>query len=470
MAHIYFFALLGARILTFAASILFARLLSPADFGDFILANSNALLCSMLGSYWLSTVALRFIPLREGAEAGALVSTFLAGMLLSTLVAIIVALVGVLTGAMPIKMIVWPIFAALIPLLIASDLTAAYFNGAHDARSYGRLVLSRSIVGLFASSTLIFFGFGAFGALAGQFIGLCAGLIAPAVIAVWKPARWRDVSGELLRRIFAFGAVGSLVYSLYIIIQVENRNFIAAHFGDADAGRFALVFDTYYAPIGMIVSAVSLDRVATLYRDALTGEDQFGAQIGSFIAATLFFSLPYAVGGYLLAEGLGRAIFGEAINAEVAAYSSLAPIHGALMCVLSTLLVSLLVLDRRRDAAIALAASIFLNAIAPKYLSITGDIRGVAVASLAIIAIVVAALLFWMLASLRVRLNLRELGRAGFGTALMAGATLVLAPLHEPFRSAFAVLTGVAVFLAWASISGSDTLRSVLPPVLRLKR
>ncbi|MGJ0531949.1 hypothetical protein [Methylocystis sp.] len=458
MTILYFFAGVGTRLLSFAAAILFARLMTPADFGDYVLTLNNSLLWAMLSNYWLVTSAFRFLAMKNGQDAARVVSTLLAGLCFSLLLAAVLGIASIAASFAPIRPALLPTAVVITVLSMVADVSGACFTAAADPKAYFNLTMRRAIVGFPASLALIVTGFGVFGAMAGQILGLIAGLFEPRVIALWGQARWHLADRALLKRIFFYGATGSLAFSLYMVIHVINRNFIALHLGGATAGRFALAFDTFYAPIGMIGSAMSLGRMASMHAGAQESVGTGLRQVASYIEKVLLFAVPYAAGGWMLAPRLASLAFGKDIGAEVSSYAAIAAVHGAVMTLVSALLLGILVLDRRFPLILALAAIICANSVALVVQGSAATVHSFAMATFAAMGLSLIGLGIWLILVDGLRLRWCFLVLPATGAALMAAA-ISWTSFEGHIGAALSVLIGAGVYAIWCEVTGLWNIR-----------
>lgn len=465
MTFIYFIAGFGSRFLNFVSALVFARLMTPADFGDYVIANNNTLLWVMLSSYWLSTSAYRFMAVKSGSDPERAVSTLLVGLFISFILGMTLGLACIALSLAPIKPPLIPTIIAIGALAMVFDVSAACFTATENPKAYLNVTLRRSIVGFVASLVLIVAGFGVIGAMMGQIIGLMAGLLEPRIIALWKNAHWRKADRALLKRIFLYGAIASLQFSFYMVLHVINRNVIALHLGGATAGRFALVFDTFFAPIGMIGSAMSLGSMASMHAGANESVGGGLRYAGAFIEKLFLFVAPYAVGGWLLAPRLAPLAFGQEIGAEVSSYAAVAAAHGSVMTLISAFLLGVLVLDQRLWLLVAMAAIIGANIVALVIQDAAATAASFANATFAVVTVSLCVLGPWLIVVGGLRLRWRAIVLPAGGALLMAAA-ISLAPLEGRVGAAVSVLIGVVVYAIWCEVTGLWSIRPLLAPRL----
>jgi O-antigen/teichoic acid export membrane protein len=466
MTLVYFIALLGSRVLSFVAAILFARLMPASDFGDYVLANNNTLLWSMLSSYWLTTSAFRFMAMKSGREAATVLSTLLVGLTYSLIAAGVLAAVCIGASISPLRPSLIPTSLLMLVLIMATDVTGACFTASQSAGAYLSFNLRRAIVGFLASLVLILGGFGVVGAMLGQIVGCAAGLSQRSVVALWRPARWGDADRALLRRVFIYGSIGSLAFSFYMMIHVINRDFVALHLGSASTGRFALVFDTFYAPIGLICSAMSLGRMASMHAGAQASHASGLQQIGAYLERSLLFALPYAVGGWMLAPRLAALAFGKEIGDEVETYASLAAVHGAVMTLISAMLLGVLVLDRGRPLVLALVVTLGSNLGALLIQGPEAHAVDFARATLVAMSFSVVLLALWLVFVDGVRLRWWSMIVPTVGAALMA-ACLWFTHIEGVYDAVLAALLGAAVYAVWCQCTGALDFRPALATIIQ---
>ncbi len=458
---IYLAAGVGSRSLSLLSTILLARIMLPNEFGSFILAMNNSLLWAMLSSYWITTSAFRFMVLKESTETKRVISTLMVSIWGAAALAILFAFVSFAARFTPMDLNLLPVAMLICILNIIADVTAASFTAAANPSGYFRLSMRRAAIGCIASIIAIFAGLGVQGALAGQCLGLIVGLLEPDVWSLWKQASWRAADIRLLKTIFSYGVVGSFAFAFYMIIQVMNRNIIASSLGPAAAGQFALVFDIFYAPIGTIAGAISLGAMSTIHSGANEGHKTAAIAISAFFENVLVFAVPYAVGGWLLAPKLSGIIFGQSIADNVGSIASYAAVHGTLMALLSTLLVCIVVLNRKIWLGAALIFAIGANAIATVSPHFNHNIQDFAFNSLVAISVSTFFIAAFLNFFTEISIIRKSIVPLILGTFWMTGwIFLVLGTSY--FSIIFTVLSAASVYIAWCQFIGLINLQPII--------
>lgn len=384
MLFLYLLATVANRAVTLVGVVLLSYLLPVEDFGRYALAFTNALLLQVLFGAWLSASVNRLVA-TAGKLEQELVSTSAVAIGAFALSAVVLA--G--GNALLPKPATEPIFFALVLgwalAIITYDLTLNVLNGLGAPRAYAGLSFSRNLLSLGAAAVAAALGWGAEGAIAGQIAGtLTPILMTPAARRGWAQVRVAAASLQLLRQKLTLGVGGTLSLSIYVFLNFAARNIVGGTFGKAAAGHWALATDIFYGPVAVIGSSYALAAMPELYRYRSQG-DARELRIGStrFLEMMLYFAVPYAAAGALLAHPISLAIFAPDSREEVAMLAPWAVAQSAAILILYTLAALVLVYERFKLLAVLVFALTIGNALAIAAAErwVAGGLEGAMIAS-----------------------------------------------------------------------------------------
>lgn len=306
---IYLLARLAPGAVAFASLVTYTHLLSPDDYGVYVLVITTAILVQVNLFSWLELALLRLLP---GFESNP-------GRLLSTVLCLFLGLVGATAALACVAWFLVPdptlrrLLVIGLPILWAHawlELNLKMCQSALMPIRYGILLLLRSTATLCVGVALVLNGLGAYGPL----LGFLAGTALACVAAVsWQ---WRNVrpgfdprlAGELAR--YGLPLMGST--ALVFIIDSADRFMIARFLGTEAVGVYSAAYDLASQPLQLLMMAVNL----AAYPLAIRAYDAHGvsgalAQLRTNGTFLLAISLPAAVGMVVLSAPLTEMLLGE---------------------------------------------------------------------------------------------------------------------------------------------------------------
>lgn len=348
MNYIYFVAVIGNRLVALACVLALSYLLPSHGFGVYAVAAANALVIQILLASWLSSSANRLLA-QSDDDPRVTLSTIAIGMVG---VGSVLALVALGYALMPF-MEAAPLQVALVLAWSASlmvyDVTLAGKNALGRAGSYASLAIVRNVLALATSVALVAAGYGPTGAIVGQLIGnVLPVVLLPASRRIWGQVEAVAISLPTLRDCLSFGTAGTFALGQYMLVNAASRNLVALTIGEAAAGQWALALDIFYGPLALVGTAYTLSNMRDLYAGhGQTPKAARRAEMGKFIVVNLYFAIPYAVGGALLAPALAGLLFAEQSLPGILPIARGATVQGAAMLALYGLTTILLAIDRR---------------------------------------------------------------------------------------------------------------------------
>jgi O-antigen/teichoic acid export membrane protein len=290
--------------LGFLSVILFTRLLSPAEYGIYVVGMGLAGIVSALLFTWVRLSILRFESEGDGTD-----------IRLTALAAY-----GVSVATTPVALAI-TVYAAGIPfdraaVAIALALALGLFELGQEilrarlqAGSYMRATIFRAVIAISLSLAFVHAGFGGFGLIA----GVAGGYLMSALC--FSPAVWRgpikpfdrDAFSQMLR----FGVPMALSGGVFALHAALDRLLVAYLLGDHAAGVYGAAADLTRQiitfPALSVASAVVPMAIRSLAEEGPAAVDTHLTKSGELLLAVV---LPAVVGLALVAPHLAALILG----------------------------------------------------------------------------------------------------------------------------------------------------------------
>jgi O-antigen/teichoic acid export membrane protein len=442
-----------ARILpaavSFASLVLYTRLLSPADYGIYVLVIAGVSLVKALMFSWLDMALLRIMPAhKERPEA-------LLGTVLAIYLLLVVAsgIAGVAAAALWPDPVIAKLIAFGVPLLWAHawfELNLTLAQAKLMPGRYGLMMCARALVTLGLGATLILWGAGAYAPL----IGFCAGsMLGGVAIAAWD---WRGIrpriDGPLSRQLAHYGVPLTGTIALAFVLDAADRFMISAMIGEEAVGPYAAAYDLTAQSLTMLMMIVNLAAYPLAVRAYEEGgmakaDDQI-RQNGAMLMAV---ALPATTGIVILAGSIAGVFLGPAFRdtgAQILPWIAVAMLLAGMREYFFDLAFQL----KRRTGlliwspAVAAVCNILLNLWwIPKY-----GVVGAAWATLTsyLIALLVCIVIGRQL--LPIRPDWSQLARIAAATSAMGGVLLLLPQVGGVIGMIEEIAAGAAVYAAGA--------------------
>jgi O-antigen/teichoic acid export membrane protein len=293
----------------FASLVAYTRLLSPEDYGAYVLVITTVSLVQIFLFRWLELSLLRLLPAAQG-DPGPLLSTVL--WLYIRLVAA-TAVLGIVAWLLLPVLTMRRLLLVGLPILWALawlELNLKLCQSALMPVRYGVLSLLRSISTLCVGVALVLYGFGAYGPLLGLLLGTVLACFF-AVSWLWRgirPSLDRRMAGELAR--YGLPLTGSI--ALVFVIDGADRFMIAGFLGVESVGAYSAAHDLASQSIGVLMMAVNLAATPLAIRAYESGGvDGAVAQLRHNATFLLAIALPAALGIVFLADPLADVLLGQ---------------------------------------------------------------------------------------------------------------------------------------------------------------
>jgi O-antigen/teichoic acid export membrane protein len=307
----------------FALGLLLAFFLGPSSFGLYavVVAGAGALASPAID--WVRHAATRFYSDSTRADDPGVRATLdatVAGLVggLGLIALLLPALGSALTGD-PVVAILALVFCTLSALF---DYGSAIARARFLERAYARLVILRNGLMLVLMT-------GTAALTRDPSAVLAAGIVAlGACLALGRgdlrdpDARWTLARRDLVRSFALYGVPLMAAGGFAMMQAFYNRAAVAAAFGLAEAGKFALAYDIGVRIVAVTATALDVLLFQLAVRaDAREGRDAALAQVGRNLAIVLAVLLPTAVGYGLVIRSFEAVFVPVAYRGAYAAYS-----------------------------------------------------------------------------------------------------------------------------------------------------
>lgn len=305
--------------LEFVAIAIYARLLSPEEYGEYALVMATVTLFNAVFYEWLRLGLLRFLPSLEGEKRRVLLSTILCGFLLVS---------GLLTAAVILIRVFWPGVSSSNSVgglgLVSLLLTAAFYLHIEVFRTdlepwrYGLLTLVKSLATLASSIAFIYAGFGT----PGMLMGVSLGFFVPLLITghtKWRGTGFRLVDRKILAELLKYGAPLTITFALGFIVNSSDRFFIGRLLGSDAVGQYAVAYDLTQKSLVFVIHIVYLAAYPLVVK-ALTegGEAAARDQLAHNFQLLMALGLPACVGFALLSPNISHVFLGPGYSQAAA--------------------------------------------------------------------------------------------------------------------------------------------------------
>jgi len=472
MNYAYLLAMIGHRLVALAGIVILSFLLDPAAFGLYTLSATNALLTEIVFGQWIAISANKHISIGSGDSGRATISTlgaamggYAALMVVLWLAYVIFPIAHATPGQVAIVL-------AWSTTLVLYDVTLASKNALGASGAYAALALVKNFGSSALSISLVLLGYGVTGAMAGQIIGtLAAVALLKSSVRIWRGIRLSLASRSLALEMLKFGVGGTLALGVYMLFNAIGRNLTGHFLGETEAGYLSLATDLFFGPLTLVGSAYSLSKMPSLYVVEADGDRaQKQAGITDFIYMNLYFAIPYAVGGAILAPDIAASFLPAANRAQIAAVSAGAAVQSAAMLMMCTVTAILLIFNLRRYLIVATLGTSALNGILLGVAFSLGSSLWQAVwLSTLVLWSAVLLLIFLMVGRRLMRLEAGTILKITLAAAAMGGAAWAcnrLLLLGQPFG---AVIAGLIVYFALTKWMGVTYIQELVPK-RRVKR
>lgn len=298
--------------INFLAIAIYTRLLSPQEYGQYVLVIAAVGFTSVLCFQWINLSLLRFVPSSEFAISD----------LLSTVKATYWAIVGftALVGTTGILVLApgdqrWLMLIALPLLWLQAwfDMNLELARARLQPARYGIAAGLRAVSAITLGTALVTLKLGAFAPLLGLATGYVLGGMTLQALG-WKTCRVRLVT-PVLKQLLRYGLPLAATLALSYVISSSDRFLIAYHLGEQEAGIYAASYDMVSQFLVMLMMIINM----AAYPLVITALEQSGAeaarvQLARNLWLLLAASVPATLGMVLFAPQIASLVLGKSFR------------------------------------------------------------------------------------------------------------------------------------------------------------
>lgn len=302
-------------IASMAALMVFTRLMSPGQFGEYSLTvNVTATAVAILGNFLVIGLG-RFEPAKKtDAEKRQLHSTVMvSAVLLSIAVAVLTAILAML-DFLPKLSVNYYFFAVLFFLSLLLMLSQKLINANLKPKAYGLSLALKNILLLLAGAACLLAGYGVNGVLAS--LAIASLLASLPALNLWAKTSWKSFDFGVLRQLWSYGAPLTLLYLFVMIISFSDKIFIDVMLGSEEVGLYSAGYDLTQYTIAIVASIVHLAAfpiILKVYESE--GEEKVAALLSTSIRILLLVMLPVTLGFIATKEEIVEIFLGDAFAA-----------------------------------------------------------------------------------------------------------------------------------------------------------
>ena len=306
---LYVLARGGPGLINFLALVLYTRLLTPEQYGQYALVLAGLGLVQVVGFQWLGLCLARFLPANRDAP-----ERFLSEI---KFLFVVLALIFSAVGLVAMLLLLDPVWQRLVALAVILLIAHAWFElnlihaaAALEPRLYGRMNLTKSAIAVALGSLLAWLGLGAYSPLWGLLLGVS---LATLIFgrSVWRGVRPIRPDPDKIRNLFAYGMPLAANFALAWVVASSDRFLLGWLLDVGSAGQYAVGYDLAQHSIGMLLMIVNL-AAYPLAIHALERGGTEAARVQLRKNGAVIFSLAFAAaaGVAVLAPLLGGLLLG----------------------------------------------------------------------------------------------------------------------------------------------------------------
>jgi O-antigen/teichoic acid export membrane protein len=315
----YFIVRAGNGIIAIVTLSVFSRLLTPTEYGVYAVGMAIASVASAIFFQWLNVAVGRFYPrhLEDPSKVICVAERgFWAATAAATLLLIVILPFHQIFG---LELVLVGILFLITITLGRHSLELQFANVQGAPVQYGLLSWAKGVGALIVGFILIFYGFGALGALLGFLVGLVFALTAFAPnVGLRIPTSGNDKGPT--SEMFRFGLPMTLNFLAIVIVDVVDRFMIGVLLGVAYVAPYAVAYDLVQQLVGPVMSVLFLAAFPLIVRDfEVNGAESTRSRLHALGSRLVAVGLPTAVGISVLAAHISDTIFVPGYQQDVAA-------------------------------------------------------------------------------------------------------------------------------------------------------
>lgn len=297
-----------------AALMVFTRLMSPDQFGEYSLTvNVSATAVAILGNFLIIGLG-RFEPATiTDIDKQQLHSTVVASaVMISVAVAAFTTILATL-DLLPKLSVNYYFFAALFSLSLLLMLSQKLINANLKPKAYGLSLALKNILLLLAGAACLLAGYGVQGVLAS--LAIASLLASLPALSLWAKTSWKSFDLGVLMQLWSYGAPLTLLYLFVMIISFSDRIFIDVMLGSEEVGLYSAGYDLTQYTIAIVASIVHLAAFPIILKAYESeGEEKAKALLSTSIRILLLVMLPVTLGFIAVREEISGIFLGDAFT------------------------------------------------------------------------------------------------------------------------------------------------------------
>ncbi|MEK5058187.1 hypothetical protein BK126_07860 [Paenibacillus sp. FSL H7-0326] len=306
-SFIYLVSRIIPSIIGLLAILVYTRLLSPSQYGNYALFITMINFINVIFFQWLRVGLLRHLPGTVEDNLMSFQKTILTGFLLTSIVIICISPIGlIITNDILLIMLV------LLNGLILGwfELNQTLYRTLLKPKKYGLITFVKVFVSFVFSCVLIILGLGEKGVFLGIFFGTLLSIVS-VTFNQWKVLN-ASFDLNILKKLLKYGVPLTLTFSMTFIIQFSDRFIIGWLKGPEQAGYYAVAADLSNQTIAMLMMIINLGALPiAIKKYESEGVKEALKQFEQNFILMLGLSLPVVVGGIILSNNIAHVFFSE---------------------------------------------------------------------------------------------------------------------------------------------------------------
>lgn len=294
------------------ALMVFTRLMSPSQFGEYSLTVNIASTAVAVFANFLVIGLGRFEPaLKTTEEREKLHSTIIITALIISLCLILLVVMLSLSGFLPNLSVDYFFVVFIFFFTTYLALSQRLMNANLKPMKYGASIALKNILLLLLGSIGLLVGYGVTVVLASlAFASLIAAL--PAV-NLWEKITLKNYDLSILKQIWSYGAPLTLLYIFVMIISFSDRIFIDIMLRGSDVGLYSASYDLTQYTLGIIATVIHLAAFPIILKTyEREGSEKARMLLYTTIRILLFMMIPVTVGFISVKDEFATIFLGEA--------------------------------------------------------------------------------------------------------------------------------------------------------------
>lgn len=457
---IYFPARGIPALIAFATIIVYTRLMSPEEFGQYILVVTGALLANAILYQWLNSSLLRFLP-RHAEDKASLLNALLGAF-------VAISLVGAAAG-LAAMLLTSPRWSSLVLYAVVLTCVQAWYTlnleltrASLQPVRYGLIATMRAAIAL-GLGTLLLLRFDAHGALAGLIVAYClAGLWASR--GQWRELRLPALNAALIKPILLYGLPLTISHTLNALVVHTDRFMLAALLDETATGFYAAGQALAQQSVGVLLLMVNLGAYPLIVHAQETkGPAAAGTKLRKNALLLLAVGLPVTAVLVCCAPEVAALLLGSEFRVNAAMLIPLVAVATLLNGLRAYYFDLAFYLGRRTGLHVFVTGtSAAVNLLANLVLIPMFGLAGAAYASIASYSLGLLLSMMFSRKAFRLPPMLKDFAKFFLATLAMS-AVLLLLPRPEGFAGLLPVLfLATAVYIACLLISDAGNVRAYL--------